>query len=123
MRGASSRYSSFGGGTDCSSCWSCAHLSFCNFGMGCCQRWTLEAATTPESASGSEIDEPVFIKKNVRLGPFQTQILECRTKPLLGESIHVMVMPLKAVESQPGGVTFAPRIACVAHIHKTYNEQ
>ena len=26
---ASSRYSSFGGGTDCSSCWSCARLSFC----------------------------------------------------------------------------------------------
>ena len=31
---ASSRYSSFGGDTDCSCCWSCAHLSFCSFGMG-----------------------------------------------------------------------------------------
>ena len=31
---ASSRYLSFGGGTDCSSCWSCAHLSVCNFDMG-----------------------------------------------------------------------------------------
>ena len=31
---ASSRYSSFGGGADDSSCWSCAHLSFCDFGRG-----------------------------------------------------------------------------------------
>ena len=31
---ASSRYLSFGGGTDCSHCWSCAHLSFCSFGVG-----------------------------------------------------------------------------------------
>ena len=31
---ASSRYSSFGGDTDCTHCWTCVHLSFCNFGMG-----------------------------------------------------------------------------------------
>ena len=43
------------------------------------------------------------MKDNVRLGPFQTQILECRTRPLLGESTHVMVIPLKAGEFQPGG--------------------
>ena len=78
-----------------------------------------EGTTAPESASGIEIDELVFMKENVRLGPFQTQILECRIKPLLGESTHVMVTPLKAGEFQPGGVTFASRIACVAHIHET----
>ena len=44
----------------------------------------------------------IFMKENVRLGPFQTQILECKTRPLLRESAHVMVMPLKAGESQPG---------------------
>ena len=75
-----------------------------------------ERAATLESASGSEIDEPVFMKENVRLGPFQTQILECRTKPLLGESAHVMVMPLKAGESQPGGTAFAPGL-CVLHAY------
>ena len=31
---ASSRYSSFGGGTDVSHCQDCACLSFCNFGTG-----------------------------------------------------------------------------------------
>ena len=62
-----------------------------------------EGAATPESASGLEIDETIFMKENVRLGPFQIQILECRTKPLLWESIHVMVMPLKASKSQLGG--------------------
>ena len=34
-------------------------------------------AIAPESAQSSEIDELVFMKENVRLGLFQTQILEC----------------------------------------------
>ena len=42
------------------------------------------------------------MKENVRLGPFQTQILECMTQPLLRESTHVMVMSLKAIKSKPG---------------------
>ena len=33
-----------------------------------------------------DVDEPIFMKENVRLGPFQTQILECRVKLLTGES-------------------------------------
>ena len=78
-----------------------------------------EGAATPESASFVEIAEPVFMRENVRLGPFQTQILECRTKPLLGESAHVMVTPLKAGELQLGGMAFAPGITCVARIHET----
>ena len=32
-----------------------------------------------------DLDEPVFMKENVRLRPFQTQILECRVKPLIGK--------------------------------------
>ena len=43
------------------------------------------------------------MKENIRLGPFQTQILECKVKPLIGESAQVMVMPLKVGESEPGG--------------------
>ena len=62
-----------------------------------------EGAATPESPVGQEVDEPVFMKENVRLGPFQTQILECKVKPLIRERIHVMVMPSRAGESQPGG--------------------
>ena len=78
----------------------------------------MEGTTSAESALFIEIDEPVFMKENVRLGSFQTQILECRTKPLLGECAHVMVMALKAGKLQLG-VAFAPGIACVACIHKT----
>ena len=62
-----------------------------------------EVAAAPESPAGQEVDELVFMKGNVRLGPFQTQILECKVKPLTGESAHVMVTPLRAGESQPGG--------------------
>ena len=57
----------------------------------------VEGAITLKSASGSEIGEPIFMKEDVKLEPFQTQILECRTKPL-----HVLMMPLKAGELQLG---------------------
>ena len=47
-----------------------------------------EGAATPEPAPDLEIDEPVFMKENVTLGLFQTQILECNTKPLFRECPH-----------------------------------
>ena len=37
-----------------------------------------EGATT---SVDQEIDEPVFMKESLKLGPFQTQIIECKTKP------------------------------------------
>ena len=45
-----------------------------------------EGATAVEPQMGRDLDEPVFMKENVRLGPFQTQILECRVKPLIRKS-------------------------------------
>ena len=57
---------------------------------------TVGGATTPESSQSSEIDELIFMKQNGRLGPFQTQILQCKTKPLLGESAHVKVDALES---------------------------
>ena len=56
-------------------------------------------AATPKSSQSLEIDELIFMKENVKLGPIQMQILECKTKPLVRESAHVMV---KASESQLG---------------------
>ena len=76
-----------------------------------------EGAIAPESSLGLDLDEPVFMKENVRLGPFQTQILECRVKPLIGESAHVMVMPLRAGESQLGGVHPLPPGLHVLHAY------
>ena len=76
-----------------------------------------EGATAPESPAGQEVDKPVFMKENVRLGPFQTQILECKLKPLIGESAHIMVMPLRTGESQPGGVQPLPPGLHVLHIY------
>ena len=74
-------------------------------------------ATTPESPVGQEVDEPVFMKENVRLGPFQTQILECKVKPPIGESAHVMVTPLRAGESHPSGVWPLPPGLHVLHAY------
>ena len=76
-----------------------------------------EGATTRKSPVGREVDKPVFMKENVRLGPFQSQILECKVKPLIGKSAHVMVMPLRAGESQPGGVQPLPPGLHVLHMY------
>ena len=63
-----------------------------------------EGATTSLASPDQEIYEPVFMKESLRLGPFQTQFVECKTKPLLGESTRMMIMPLRACEAQPDGV-------------------
>ena len=70
-----------------------------------------------ESSLALDVDEPIFMKENVRLGPFQTQILECRVKLLIGESTQVMVTPLRGRESQPGGARPLPP-DCMSYTHK-----
>ena len=57
-----------------------------------------EGATTSGASQDQEID------KSIKLGPFQTQIIECQTKPLLGKNARVIVMPLKAGKAQPDGM-------------------
>ena len=66
---------------------------------------TSKGAETPEEgASGGSpegsIDELVTVWESVRLGPFQTKIIEGRVKPLLGSTSYVMITLLK-VEGQP----------------------
>ena len=63
---------------------------------------TEQGAMVLKLPASRDLDEPDYTKENVRVGPFQTQILECRVKPLLGESAHIMVTPLRAGEAQPG---------------------
>ena len=76
-----------------------------------------EGAAAPVPAVGQDLDEPVFTRESVRLGPFQMQILECKVKLPIGESAHVMVMPLRAGESQPGGVQPLPPGLHVLHVY------
>ena len=75
-----------------------------------------EGSTAVEPPMGRDLDEPVFVTENVRLGPFQTQILECRVKPLIRESAHVMVTPLRAGETQPGGGGLC-LLGCTFYMH------
>ena len=60
--------------------------------------------TQTEGASGGpqevDIDELVMVRENVCLGLFQTEIIEGWVKPLLGDTAHVMVTPLKVGEGQ-----------------------
>ena len=58
-----------------------------------------------EGASGGpqevDVDELVTVRESIRLGPFQTEIIEEWVKPLLGDTAHVMITPLKVGEGQP----------------------
>ena len=58
-----------------------------------------EEAQAPSAESTDKgIDEPNLVKEHVRLGPFQTQILECKVKPLIRETALMMVCPTKVGE-------------------------
>ena len=94
------------------------HTRHCGGGPG--SAWNdpvNEGAITPASSLGLDVDKPILMKENARLRPFQTQILECRIKPLIGESTHVMVTPLRAGESQPGGTWPLPPGLHVLHTY------
>ena len=76
-----------------------------------------EGATASVVSPDQEIDKPVLMKESLKLGPFQTQIIECKTKPLLGESAHMMVTPLRAYKAQPDGVWPLPPGLHVLHAY------
>ena len=58
-------------------------------------------ATATKTSQGQEIDESIVMKESMKLGLFQTQIIECKTKLWLGESAHVIMTPFKSGEAQP----------------------
>ena len=80
-----------------------------------------EGAETPdEGASGGSpegsIDELVTVWESVRLGPFQTKIIEGWVKPLLRSTSYVMITPLKA-EGQPQETKLLPLGLHVLHAY------
>ena len=65
----------------------------------------MEEAQTPSvESTGKGVDEPILVKEHVKLGPFQTQILECKVKPLLEEIALMMVCPTRVGETQLAGM-------------------
>ena len=80
-----------------------------------------EGAETPvEGASGGSpegsIDKLVTVQESVHLGPFQTEIIEGRVKPLLGSTSYVMITPLKA-EGRPRETKLLPLGLHVLHAY------
>ena len=47
-----------------------------------------------------DVDELFTVREIIHLGLFQMEIIEGKVKPLLGDTAHVMIMPLKAGEGQ-----------------------
>ena len=74
-----------------------------------------------EGASGGpqevDVDELVTVRESVCLGPFQTEIIEGRIKPLLGDMANVMITPLKAGESQPWEARPLPPGLHILHVY------
>ena len=64
---------------------------------------TEDAQTLSTESTDKGIDEPILVKEHVRLRPFQTQILECKVKPLTGDTALVMVCPTKVGKIQLAG--------------------
>ena len=58
------------------------------------------AETRVEGASGGppegNINELVMVQESICLGPFQTEIIEGQVKPLLRDTSHMMITPLRA---------------------------
>ena len=75
-------------------------------------------AIASEDLADQDIDEPILMRESMKLGPFQMEILEGKTKPFLGESAHVMVVPLKAGEAQQSGAWPHPPGLHILHMHR-----
>ena len=76
-----------------------------------------EGAMASEDSVDQEIDEPALMRESMKLKPFQMEILEEKTNPLLGESTQVMVAPMKAGEAQQSGTRPLPPGLHVFHIY------
>ena len=64
-----------------------------------------ERGETPEEGAcgGSpevNVNELVMVRESIRLGPFQTEIIEGCVKPLLGSTSYMMITPLRAEGQQ-----------------------
>ena len=64
-----------------------------------------------------DVDELVMVRESVHLGPFQTKIIEGWVKPLLGDTAHVMITPLKVGEDQPQEARLLPPGLHVLHVY------
>ena len=63
------------------------------------------------------MDELVTVRESVHLGPFQTEIIEGWVRPLLGDTAHIMVTPLKVGEGQPRDLRPLPSRLHVLHAY------
>ena len=74
-----------------------------------------------EGASGGsqevDVDELVMVRESVCLGPFQTEVIEGRVKPIFGDMVHVIITLLKAGEGQPQEARLLPPGLHVLHAY------
>ena len=69
--------------------------------------WADESSTGEVSGGQNaptteEVDEVVELKDNVRVGPFQTEILKGRAATAPTYHMHIMIMPIRYTEVESG---------------------
>ena len=64
-----------------------------------------------------DVDELVMVRESVRLGPFQTKIIEGWVKPLFSDMAHIMITLLRAGEGQPSEARPLPLGLHVLHMY------
>ena len=92
--------------------------------LSCCLGMAIPALegaeTLVEGASGGSlegsVDELVTVQESVRLGPFQTEIIEGWVKPLLRYTSHVMITLLR-VEGRPWETKPLPLVLHILHAY------
>ena len=64
-----------------------------------------------------DVDELVTVRESVRLGPFQTEIIEGWVRPLFGDMAYMMITPLKVGEGQPWEARPFPPGLHILHVY------
>ena len=64
-----------------------------------------------------DMDELVMVRESVHLGPFQTKIIGGWVKPLLRDTAHIMITPLRVGEGQLWEARPLPLGLHVLHAH------
>ena len=78
---------------------------------------TGEASGGQDAPTTDEMDEVVELKDNVRVGPFQTEILKGRAGRAPAHHTHVMIMPIRHAEVESGKACPLPPGLQVLHAY------
>ena len=76
-------------------------------------------AVGQDAPTTDEIDEVIEMKDNVRVSPFQAEILKGRVTRVAANDTHIMVVPIRHAEVESGKAHPLPPGLQVLHVYTT----